>query len=198
MSDQHREPQARRTSRAAIGRSSIPAELPILPLAGHGPLSEFVHAARRRARELRPPHRRRDRQRQADRRLHAARRGGRGAGAGRPVPGRHRDPHPQDVQAARRQPAPDRPGPRAPDAGRGGRDAALPARPRHDGGRRRSTTPTASRSTRSRATSRRTSSRWSRCRRCSPTICRRWRRTSPSRAGSPTSSPRRSRRSAPP
>ena len=89
--------------------------------ARHGPLSEFVHAARGRARELRPPDRRRDRQRQADRGVHAARRGRRGAGPGRSLPGRHGDAHPQDVQAARRQPAADRPGAGASDARRGRR-----------------------------------------------------------------------------
>ena len=96
--------------------------------AGHGPVSEFVHAARGGPRELRPPDRRCDRQRQADRGLHAARRRGRGAGAGRPLPRRHGDAHPQDVQAAGRQPAADRPGAGAPDARRGRRDAAVPAR----------------------------------------------------------------------
>ena len=35
------------------------------------------------------------------------------AGPGRSLPDRHADPHPQDVQAARRQPAADRAGPRA-------------------------------------------------------------------------------------
>ena len=54
-------------------------------------------------------------------------------------------------------------------------DAAVPARPRQRGRPRTPTTPTGSRSTRSRATSRRTSSRSCRCRRCCPTICRRWR-----------------------
>ena len=87
--------------------------------------------------------------------------------------GRHRDAHPQDVQAARRQPAPDRPGPGAADARRGRVDAALPARARQRGAPRTPTTPIASRSTRWRATSRPTSSRSCRCRRCCPTICRR-------------------------
>ena len=44
--------------------------------------------------------------------------------------GRHGDAHSQDVQAARRQPAPDRPGAGAADARRGGRDRSLPARAR--------------------------------------------------------------------
>ncbi len=152
---------------------SIPSELPILPLRDTVLFPEFVHAARRGARELGPPDRRRDRQRQADRGLHAARRGGRGAGPGRSVRGRHRHAHSQDVQAARRQPAPDRPGPRAADARRGRRrrirTCARASAPRP----KTPTMPIGSRSTRWRATSRRTSSRSSRCRRCSPTICRR-------------------------
>ena len=96
--------------------------------ARHGAVPELVHAARGGPRELRPPDRRRHRRREADRRLHAARRHRRGAGAGRPVSGRHGHPHPQDVQAARRQPAADRPGARAPRDGAGRRDEALPAR----------------------------------------------------------------------
>ena len=104
--------------------------------AGYGAVSEFVHAARRGARKLGPADRRRDRERQADRGLHPARRVGGRAAAGRPLHRRHRDAHPQDVQAARRQPAPDRPGARAADARRARVDAAVPARPRHRRGRR--------------------------------------------------------------
>ena len=104
--------------------------------------------------------------------------------------------HPQDVQAAGRQPPADRAGPGAPDAREGHRDPAVPARPGEPRRPKGPTTRTASRSTRCSATSRRTSSRSSSCRRCCPTICRRWRRTSPSRAGWPTSSPPASPRSA--
>ena len=68
---------------------------------------------------------------------------------------------------------------------------------RHAARRERRATRTASRSTRCSATSRRTSSRSCRCRRCCPTTCRRSRSTSPSRAGSPTSSRRASARSRP-
>ena len=53
---------------------------------------------------------------------------------------RHREPHPQDVQAAGRQPAADRAGAGAPDARRGDVDASLSARPRHARRRRRSRT----------------------------------------------------------
>ena len=49
---------------------------------------------------------------------------------------RHGESHPQDVQAARRQPAADRPGARAAAARRGHRDAAVPARPRQPARRR--------------------------------------------------------------
>ena len=175
---------ARRPARRDSRRAADPAA------ARHRALSQLVHAARRGARKLGPADRRGDFRRQADWRLHAARRLGRGAAAGRPVPRRHRQPHPQDVQAARRQPAADRPGAGAADARRGHGDAAVPARPRQPARRSASTTPTASRSTRCCATSRRTSSRSCRCRRCCPTICRRWRPTSPSPAGWPTSSRR--------
>ena len=99
---------------------------------------------------------------------------GRGAGTGRPVRRRHGDPHPQDVQAARRQPAADRPGARAAHARRGRRESSRICARASARRSRTPTTPIVSRSTRSRATSRRTSSRWSRCRRCCPTICRRW------------------------
>ena len=89
------------------------------------------------------------------------------------LPHRHRDAHPQDVQAARRQPPPDRPGAGAAAAGAGRLAQALPPRR----GRRRRARPcatrTSSRSTRSSATSRPTSSRSCRCRRSSPTTCRR-------------------------
>ena len=123
----HREPQAgghldrRSAALDSVGAADSAAS-------GHGPLSEFVHAARGRARELRAPHRRRDRERQAHRRLHAARCRRRGAGAGRSVPGRHRDAHPQDVQAARRQPSSHRAGARAAAPRVDRRDAAVPAR----------------------------------------------------------------------
>ena len=97
----------RRSAAVDSGRAAGPAA------ARHGAVSELVHAAGGGARELGAPDRRGDRQRQADRRVHPARRGGRGAAAGRPLSDRHRDAHPQDVQAARRQPAADRPGARA-------------------------------------------------------------------------------------
>ena len=143
--------------------------------ARHRAVSEFLHAAGGGPRELRPADRRCDCRRQADRRVHAARRRGRGAGAGRPLQRRHRDAHPQDVQAARRQPAADRPGAGAADARRGRRRRS----PISGRGSRAANEDTndadGSRSTRWRATSRRTSSRSSRCRRCCPTICRRWR-----------------------
>ena len=71
-------------------------------------------------------------------------------GAGRPAPDRHADAHPQDVQAARRQPAADRPGPGAHPA----RSTSPSTQPylRAEvtrGARGRSATPTRSRSTRS-------------------------------------------------
>ena len=96
--------------------------------ARHGAVSQFVHAAGGRARLVGAPGRRGQRHRQADRRLHAARGLGRGAAAGRPLSGRHRDPHPQDVQAARRQPPPDRAGGRADHARSHHPGPALPAR----------------------------------------------------------------------
>ena len=115
---------------------------------------------------------------------------GRGTAPGRSLSDRHRHAHPQDVQAARRQPAADRAGAgaRAPRSDRA--DASLPARGRYRRRRECSATRIISRSTRCSATSRATSSRWCRCRRCSPTTCRRWPPTSPIRASSPTSSPR--------
>ena len=51
--------------------------------------------------------------------------------AGRPVPDRHRHAHPQDVQAARRQPSADRSGARARSARSPGADAPVPAGGRH-------------------------------------------------------------------
>ena len=99
-----------------------------------------------------------------------------------------RDAHPQDVQAARRQPAPDRAGPFAPHARRGRLDRSPTCERVSAPPWRAPPTPMRWKSTRSRATSRPTSSRWCRCRRCCPTTFRRWRRTSPSRGGSPTSS----------
>ena len=117
--------------------------------------------------------RRGDRRRQGHRRVHAA---------GIPThedpgqadlhPSRHADPHPQDVQAARRQPAPDRPGPGAHPPGRGVATTAVPARresPRSPTSCRETDTP---RDRRARsATSARTSSRSCSCRRCCPRIC---------------------------
>ena len=158
--------------------------------ARHGALPELVHAARRGARELGAPDRRVDRRRQADRRLHAARRDGRGAAPGGSLHRRHRHAHPQDVQAARRQPAADRAGARAGARRRDRHGRALPARARPPRGRDARPTTTASRSTRCSATSSRTSSRSCRSRRCCRTTCRRSRSTSPSPAGSPTSSRR--------
>ncbi len=135
MSDRAREPQGRGCLdwRSAVF-DSVGAADP--PSSGHRPFSEFVHAARRRAGELRTPHRRRHRERQVDRGLHAARRRGRGAETGRSVQRRHRHAHSQDVQAARRQPPPDRPGTGAAHARRGGGHRSLPARACQHGGRR--------------------------------------------------------------
>jgi ATP-dependent Lon protease len=56
---------------------------------------------------------------------------GRRAAAGRSLSGRHRDPHPQDVQAAGRQPAADRPGRRTAHARSHRPGAAVPARRGH-------------------------------------------------------------------
>ena len=58
-----------------------------------------------------------------DRRVHAAGGDRRGAAAGRSVSDRHGDAHPQDVQAARRQPAAHRPGPDARAPGQAAPDA---------------------------------------------------------------------------
>ena len=200
MSDQFERPISRRstrTSRSAIGRSRFRRELPILPLRDTVLFPEFVHAARRRPRELGPPDRRCDRQRQADRGVHPARRVGRRAGAGRPVSGRHRHAHPQDVQAARRQPAADRPGAGAAEARarscrRARTCAARVSAADEDMQRRRSPRDRRAAAQHQDATS----SRSCRCRRCCPTICRRWPPTSPSPGGSPTSSPRACRPSA--
>ena len=86
-------------------------------------------------------------------------------GAGRSVPDRHAHAHPQDVQAARRQPAADRAGPRAHPARRASSThAAVPAR-RGRRGRRRARETRRARDRRARsATSARTSSRSSSCR----------------------------------
>ena len=126
MSDQDETPISKRSRRRTAARDSGRAADPAAPR--HRALPELVHAARGRARELRPADRRSHLRRQADWRVHPARRRGRRAAAGRPVPDRHGQPHPQDVQAARRQPAADRPGARARSARRGRRRASVPAR----------------------------------------------------------------------
>ena len=168
----------------------IPAELPVLPLRdtvlfpnSFMPLAVAREASVRLIDEATTsgPH---------DRRVHPARSVDRGAAAGRSLHDRHRHPHPQDVQAARRQPAPDRPGagagPARPDRRRPGRTSRPPSpRPTNC-----CATRTTSRSTRCSATSRATSSRWCRSRRCCPTTCSRLPPTSPTPASSPTSSPR--------
>ena len=77
----------------------------MLPLRDTVLFPELVHAARGGARELRPADRRGGVERQSDRGVHAARGERRRTAAGRSVPGRDRQPHPQDVQAAGRQPA---------------------------------------------------------------------------------------------
>ena len=106
--DDHSRPDGRRVSaRTPSRRTSRPAA------ARHGAVSEFLHAAGRGPRELRQADRRGHRRRQADRRLHAEGSDAGRAGPGRSAPDRHADAHPQDVQAARRQPAADRPGPGA-------------------------------------------------------------------------------------
>ena len=88
---------------------------------------------------------------------------------------RHRHAHTQDVQAARRQPPPDRAGTGAAPARRGG-GRPIPTCARVSARRpTTSRTPIASRSTPSPAISRRTSSRWCRCRRSCRTTFRRWR-----------------------
>ena len=116
---------------------AIPGELPILPLRdtvlfpnSFMPLAVARESSVRLIDEAISA-------RQADRRLYPARRVGRGAAAGRSVQRRHRQPHPQDVQAAGRQPAADRPGTGAADARRGDRDASLSAGARDAGGRSR-------------------------------------------------------------
>ena len=66
MSDQDRDPRIRgRLDRRSAALDSARAADPAA--ARHGAVSELVHAARGRARELRPPDRRGDRERQADR-----------------------------------------------------------------------------------------------------------------------------------
>ena len=176
-----------RSARTAVGRGrsdperplQIPPELPVLPLRdtvlfpnSFMPLAVAREASVRLVEEANAAGRLIGvfTQREA-----VARR----ADAGRPLSDRHRHPHPQDVQAARRQPAADRPGPRArPRSIASSRRARICA-PRSPSPTTCCATKTTSRSTRCSATSRATSSRSSRCRRCSRTTCRRSPPTSP-------------------
>ncbi len=103
--------------------------------ARHRAVPEFVHAAGRGPRVVGQADRRGDRRRQGHRRLHPEGSDAGGAGPGRSARRRHADAHPQDVQAARRQPAPDRPGPGAHPARPRDRDTAVPARRGRRGGR---------------------------------------------------------------
>ena len=114
------------------------------------------------------------------------------AGPGRPLSDRHADPHPQDVQAAGRQPAADRPGPRprsgssessqtsrtcAPQSAEAGRAAARRGPPRD----RRAPAQHPRELPAGRVSCRRV---------LSEDLQALWRPTSPIRAGWPTSSPR--------
>ena len=80
---------------------TIPPDLPVLPLRDTVlfPNSFMPLAVARES--VSAPDRRGDVRRPDDRRVHPARSGGRGAAAGRSLSDRRRDPHPQDVQAAR-------------------------------------------------------------------------------------------------
>ncbi len=73
-------------------------------VARHGAVPQLVHAAGRGARGFGAPDRRGHDRRPHDWRVHPARSHRRGAGPGRPLSHRHRHAHPQDVQAAGRQP----------------------------------------------------------------------------------------------
>ena len=70
--------------------------------ARHAPVPARHPAPGRRARELGGPRERRGARAQGHRRGDAARPGGRRPGRERPLPDRHADPHPQDVQVPRR------------------------------------------------------------------------------------------------
>ena len=134
MSDQDERDPAPDQSQTEERPPEIPPELADPAAARHRAVPELVHAARGGPRQPPSASSTTRSTAEADRGLHAARRRRRGAPAGRPLPGRHRDPHPQDVQAAGRQPAADRAGPGARAPQRGARlTQPVPARRRARG-----------------------------------------------------------------
>ena len=133
MSDQDRSIRGRRSA----GRPVVPGSGGAAGAAAarHGAVPQLVHAAGRGPRELGAADRRGGVGRPHDRRLHPARGLRGGSAPGRPVRHRHRQPHPQDVQAARRQPAHHRPGPGPRASRRHRRQPAVPAGQRQRGAR---------------------------------------------------------------
>ena len=191
MSDEPEAPTFDETSGRDERAISIPPELPVLPLRDTVLFPNSFMPARRRARELRSPDRRRDRRGQADRRLHPARRRHRGAGQDELCARSARATHIHKmfklpdgslrliVQGLARlsleQVTALRPYLRATVVARRRRVSAMR---------------TSSRSTRCSATSRRTSSRWCRCRPLLSDDLQTLATEHPDRASSPTSSPR--------